>query len=434
MTVLAHTYVPRGAAQDIFSCRDPEVLVSGPAGTGKSRACMEKVHLMALLNPGMRALMVRKTQVSFTSSGLVTWRNDVIPETVEGGVVTFYGGSPVEPAQYRYANGSVVVIGGLDKASKIMSTEYDLVYVQEATELTTDDWEALTTRLRNGKVSFQQLLADCNPDAATHWLHQRCVNGRTTMLESRHTDNPRLYDDDGVLTEYGSAYIGKLDSLTGVRYQRLRRGLWVTAEGSIYEDWDPTVHVVASFEIPSHWRRIISVDFGYTNPACIQWWALDEDDRMFCYREVYRTQTLVDDLATEMAGHMKGEPKPKMLVCDHDAEGRAQLTKKLGMGTTAAVKKVTEGIQAVQVRLRAAGDGRPRLFFLDDASMVRDPDLVDASKPTGTVEEIPGYVWDSSARTGVKETPVKADDHGCDAMRYAVMAIDTKKTHNVRWM
>ena len=40
---------------------------------------------------------------------------------------------------YHYPNGSEVVVGGLDKPSKVMSTEYDLVYVQEAIELFEND-------------------------------------------------------------------------------------------------------------------------------------------------------------------------------------------------------------------------------------------------------------------------------------------------------
>ena len=34
-------YGPRGAAAELFGCRDPEVLIEGPAGTGKTRAVLE---------------------------------------------------------------------------------------------------------------------------------------------------------------------------------------------------------------------------------------------------------------------------------------------------------------------------------------------------------------------------------------------------------
>ncbi|SES68998.1 phage terminase large subunit [Nonomuraea wenchangensis] len=216
---LRHHYRPRGVAAALFDCRTPEVLLSGPAGTGKSRACLEKLHLMALLNPGMRALIVRKTAVSLGSTSLVTFREHVAKESLAAGDVVWYGGSAQEAASYRYTNGSVIVVGGMDKATKIMSSEYDIAYVQEAIELTEDDWEAITTRLRNGKVSFQQLIADTNPSVPTHWLwlRARCDRGDTVVLDCRHEDNPVLFDDDGQPTPVGTDYIGKLGRLVRAR-------------------------------------------------------------------------------------------------------------------------------------------------------------------------------------------------------------------------
>ena len=47
-----------------------------------------------------------------------------------------------------YGTGSTITVGGMDKATRIMSSEYDACYVQGAIELIEDDWEAITTRLR----------------------------------------------------------------------------------------------------------------------------------------------------------------------------------------------------------------------------------------------------------------------------------------------
>jgi len=306
---LTHSYTPRGTARTVIECRDPEVLIVGPAGTGKSLACLEKLHLAALMNPGMRGLMVRKTAASLTTSAVVTWKRDVIPEAQQAGLVSFYGGSAQEPAQYRYANGAVVVLGGMDKSSKIMSTEYDLIFVQEATELTEDDWEALTTRLRSNVLTFQQLLADCNPSHETHWLKGRCDRGQTTMLFSRHEDNPLLFDEDGNVTVFGAQYIDKLDALTGVRHRRLRKGEWSSAEGVVYEDFDSAVHLVNSFPIPEDWPRWWSVDFGFTAPMVVQCYAEDPDGRLYLYREWYHTGRTVpefcDDILSVVAPSLK---------------------------------------------------------------------------------------------------------------------------------
>ena len=423
-----HTYTPRGACLDLFSRRDDEVLISGPAGTGKSRAALEKLNTMALENPGMRGLMLRKTAVSFTSSGLVTWKRDVIPELTEAGVVSYYGGSREESAQYRYANGSVIVLGGMDKASKIMSTEYDVIFVQEATELTLDEWESLTTRLRNGKVSFQQLIGDANPAEDTHWLKKRCDAGMTGHLHSRHTDNPLLYDDDAELTTSGTAYMSRLDALTGVRKRRLRDGEWSSAEGVVYEGWDSAVHLIDPFEIPDDWPRYWVVDFGFTNPFVCQFWALDPDGRLYLYREWYRTQMLVSEHAAALRAMVRPdewiEPKPRAIICDHDAEGRAQLVKILGMGTVSARKSVTDGIQAVAERLKIADDGKPRVYVMRDSLVERDPLLVEAAKPTCFAEEVGSYVWHQRPNQPPKEEPVKENDHSMDCLRYMVAHLD----------
>lgn len=431
-TALEHRYQPRGVCRALFEDRRSEILLSGPAGTGKSRACLEKLNMLMLANPGARGLIIRKTQSSLGSSALVTWRTYVLPEALANGTVIYYGGSAEEPPQYRYSNGSRVMIGGLDKATKVMSTEYDVIYVQEAIELTETDWESLTTRLRNGHISFQQLIADTNPDTPTHWLKQRVDRGQTVIYESRHEDNPVYFDDSGAMTPAGREYIeGKLDKLTGPRKLRLRAGLWVAAEGVIYEDWDPAIHVVDRFWPPKDWPRWWVVDFGYTNPFVLQRWAEDPDGRLFLYAEIYRTRRLVEDHAKDVLEQVRKpgggwrEPMPLAVICDHDAEDRATLERHLGIPTAPATKTVSDGIQAVQARLRPAGDGRPRLFVMRDACRDRDPELVEANKPACTAEEVPGYIW-APAQAGkpVKDQPLKQDDHGVDCVRYLVARLD----------
>jgi phage terminase large subunit len=457
--VVEHVYTPRGTAQQLMECRDPEVLISGPAGTGKSRACLEKVHMVCMLTPGVRALMVRKTLVSMSSTGLVTYREHVAKESITAGHVKWFGGNREEPAAYRYANGSTLVVGGMDKPAKHMSSEYDLIYVQEAIELTKNDWEALTTRLRNGKISFQQLIADTNPDRAEHWLNKRCQSGQTTVLESRHEDNPVYFADDGTMTARGRAYIeGILDKLTGVRKLRLRHGKWVSAEGVIYEGFDRAIHVVDKFEVPESWTRYWVVDFGFVHPFAAQWWAEDPDGRLILYREILKTKRLVEDHARTMlrastkllpkqrdtgddlvASLRDGrrvwtEPKPRSVICDHDAEDRATLEKHLGMSTVGARKTVSDGIQAVAARLKPAGDGKPRLVLMRDVLLERDQALSDAEQPTCLEEEITGYVWDTADGRKAKDQPLKERDDADDAMRYMVAQLDLGGRPRLRFL
>lgn len=454
-------YEPRGAALELFRTRTSEVAIAGPAGTGKSLACLYRLHLAALNTPGIRCLIARKTAVSLGSTTLVTFDKKVAVEALAAGIVRWFGGSPREAAGYRYANGSVIVVGGLDKPEKVLSSEYDLIFVDEATEITIDDWETLGTRLRNGKLSWQQQIAACNPSQPSHWIKQRADAGGMPMLHSRHRDNPAYMAADGTPTEKGIDYFAKLDALTGVRRARLRDGRWVAAEGVIYEAYDEAVHLVDSFPIPREWTRWWTVDFGYTNPFVCQMWAEDPDGRLWLYREHYKTRRLVEDHAAAILRSVEvcvehcgrnqrihdhracercvmgwGEPKPRAVIVDHDAEDRATLERHLGMGTSAARKGVSDGIQAVQSRLKVQADGKPRLHILRGALVERDQDLADAKKPTCTAEEINGYVWAVKPGNagGMKEEPVKADDHGMDAMRYMVAQRDLGGRTRVRWL
>jgi phage terminase large subunit len=196
----------------------------------------------------------------------------------------------------------------------------------------------------------------------------------------------------------------------------------VAAEGAIYEEWSEAASLLAAdHPIGTGWTRFMSVDFGFTNPFVAQWWAEDDDGRLYLYREIYETGRTVDQHAATIK-RLSGTERMQAIICDHDAEGRAVLARELGRAVRPADKRVTVGLQAVQQRLRAADDGRPRLFVLRGArAHAPDPVLLDAKRPTSTLEEIPGYVWDVTEGRPPKEVPRKEDDHGCDAMRYMVM-------------
>src|SRR4051794_31849943 len=109
-------YQPYGEVEALFYSRDPELVLSGPAGTGKSRGCLEKLHLCACKYPGMRGLIARKTRRSITQTAQVTYEQHVLPEGTLGKHVQWRTGEQ----EYRYPNGSVLVVGGLDKGSKVM--------------------------------------------------------------------------------------------------------------------------------------------------------------------------------------------------------------------------------------------------------------------------------------------------------------------------
>ncbi len=444
MSKQVHFFEARGANLEALKSKALKIVLAGPAGTGKTRVLLEKAHQLCLRTPGVKCLIVRQTLVSLTASGVQTYEQDVAPEAIADGTVTFFGGSIRKPPAFLYSNGSSISLGGMDKPDKVMSTEYDWIYVIEASEVSVESLEKLSSRLRNGRLNgWHQLALDCNPQQPTHPIKIECDQGRMLMLHSRHEDNPRFFDKAGQMTPAGIEYMGVLDALTGVRYLRLRKGIWAAAEGVIFDEFNAAVHVVDRFEVPADWRRIWAVDFGYVHPFVWQDWAVDPDGALVLVREIHRTKRLVEDHARDIK-QMTAGVKPYAVFCDHDAEDRATLERHLGRPTRAANKNVSEGLQAMAARFRLGGNGRPRLKIMRDGVVhgmttpersdapplwKADPELVNAKQPTCLAEEIPGYVWEDGK---IKEQPHKDLDDSCDTARYLVAAVDLQARSRIR--
>lgn len=429
MSTTLHRFEVQGVHRQLMACRDPEVLHVGMAGTGKTLAAAAKMHYSAMAVPEMRGLMLRATQTSLTATTLVTFQKEVAARALEDGTMRWFGGSPKQPPGFQYSNGSTITVASGERPERLLSLSLDRIMIDEAIEVSIDLYEVLISRLR-GTATYKQIICCTNPSHPRHWLKARAESGGMAMFTSTHRDNPYFCLPDGSYTEAGKDYAEKLNRLTGVRRMRLRDGLWVAAEGTVYSDWNEVYHVISRAQLPAFHPNdpvYLCIDFGHTNPMSVIWYRHHrETGRLYAYREIYRTGMLVEDLAQEIrrieAAH-PDEPKPVEIICDHDAEGRATLERHLKRGTRRADKRVITGIEAVEGRLRIGGDGLPRFFVVRDMLMSRDESLEEAKKPCGLMEEIPGYVWQRSA-TGVKEAPVKLNDHSMDNLRYMVMFLD----------
>jgi len=206
-------------------------------------------------------------------------------------------------------------------------------------------------------------------------------------------------------------------------------GQWAGAEGAVYEEFNPSVHVIPAFEIPREWRRFRAIDFGYTNPFVCQWWAMDHDGRLYMYREIYMSRRTVEDHAKQIK-ELTGKERIEFTIADSaGAEERATLSKH-GIPNRATKKgkdSISIGINQVQMRLRDAGDGKPRLFLFEGATVEIDPFMVETKRPTSTAQEFPSYSYpDGVDGKPNKEVPIDVDNHGLDTARYMVDALENQ--------
>jgi len=440
----------RGAGRELFETKDFETVLTGGFETAKTFSCCKYINALLWKYPGANGVMTRKTYSSLIATAVQTYER-VARIKDPGCKIKAYGGN--KPEWYDYPNGSRLWVAGFDNPQKVLSGERDFFYLNQGEDFALEEYETITGRAtgRGAVMPYTRVVVDCNPGPASHWILHR---SSLRLIKSYLDDNPTLWEpapahvvavceewpdvgDRGGIgrwTEQGKRSLDVLNKFTGVRYQRYRLGNWASAEGAVYENFDPIVHTCEPFPIPADWRRIRCIDFGYSNPFVCLWIAIDPDGRMFVYREIYLTHLLVSE-AARLIIDLSSDEKIETTICDHDLEDRETL-KAMGIRNVAAYKAVKPGIDAVERQMKVAGDGKARLQIFRNSTANFDPhkwtyprtmpdaNLVEKKHPLCLAQEMEFYVWakDVSGKPN-KEEPVKEFDHGCDALRYGVALV-----------
>lgn len=274
-----------GGNRDGILCREPEIVLSGPAETGKTLAVLWKLQTLAYRYPGAQLAIVRKKKTDIVGSAYQTLKRDLLP-LAPG--YTVYGGN--YPQWIDYPGGSRIWFGGMDDPGKTLSTERDIIYVNQAEELSLADWEYLTRCVtgRGATMPYTQLVGDCNPAHPTHWILARAKEGKLTKFDTVHQDNPTLWNHKKEQwTEQGKKSRERLRNLSGERLLRLYHGLWAAPEGAIYGVFDEVKHKVEAFVPNRLWPRVVGIDpFGAFIAAV--WLAYDSEAGILnVYREYY---------------------------------------------------------------------------------------------------------------------------------------------------
>lgn len=313
----------RGALAALFTCTDREVLVEGRAGTAKTTGAVRKILYNCDQYPGSRHLICRQTRASMTESVLVT-----LERVMEEYGLPISGPKRDNRHSYDFGNGSSIVCGGLDHPERLFSTEWDTVYVAEATETALDAWEKFGRAMRHRRMPYQQRMADCNPDAPMHWLNLRAYRcsdrlrdvktrddynrlqaynhgpqGGQSMLMRRlvsvHQDNPGYWDlENWEWTPAGRDFVeGELGRYTGYLRQRLLDGRWRNAQGTVYPEFDQDVHMIAPFAPPEGWPIYCGYDPGFDHPCAWLWFMVAPNNTLYIIDEVVGSMIDLPQLA-----------------------------------------------------------------------------------------------------------------------------------------
>lgn len=262
------------------------LMVDSPAGTGKTYAILTILHCLAADYPGLRILICRATRTSLTESVMVTLESEILP--ADGMASVAYGAARRTRQAYNYPNGSTIVLGGLDKPDRILSTAWDVVYVNECIEVAEEAWDALWGRLnRPGRPAWLgYLIGDTNPGDPSHWLKKRADAGEVGRWQVAHEANPALHDGTG-WTAAGAQYLDGLRRLKGTRRKRFLEGVWAAGEGQWFESFGDS-HVAAAAAYDPAFGACLAIDSGVHTGAV---WFQVRGDAVAVFGDYYAFNT-----------------------------------------------------------------------------------------------------------------------------------------------
>lgn len=273
-----------------------EVLYGGAAGGGKSQAQIRDALIYALTYPKSKQLILRRTFPELEKS-LIRTALELYPRSLWKYNSSKHVGT--------FVNGSVIDFGYCDNENDVytyQSSEYDVIRFDELTHFTESMYVYLISRCRGANNYPKQIKSATNPGGVGHtWVKARFVDigppneahmvGQTDriFIPSRITDNLALLESD-------PDYIKRLENLDGDTKRALLEGCWDLEDGRFFDEFKRDVHVCIPFEIPAHWRRYRTIDYGLDMLACY-WIAIDDRGRAFVYRELYESGLIVSEAA-----------------------------------------------------------------------------------------------------------------------------------------
>ena len=245
---------------------------------------------------------------------------------------------------------------------------------------------------------------NCNPDGPYHWFKTNWIDkaAEKNILYLHFTMEDNLSLTEKIRQRYASLY-------SGVFYQRYILGLWVVAEGIIYDMFSEAKHIVDKFihsEIPKYY---VSCDYGTQNATVFLLWESGSDGKWYCIDEYYysgrdeSTQKTDNAYADDYEAFI-GDKHIEAIIVDPAAASFIAELKKRGHRVIKARNDVLDGIRYVGMLLNME-----KIFFL--------------GRCKNTIKEFSSYIWDSKASDRGEDKPVKQHDHAMDAVRYFCFTI-----------
>ena len=364
-----------------YDARTTIVLNEGGARSSKSYSICQLLIYKLITEKNKNILITRKTMPSLR----ITAYKLFVDLMMQYG---FYNESCHNKTikSYEY-NSNFVLFISIDDPTKIQSTEFNYIWMEEAEEFTFDDFIILKTRL-SGKTSgneINQIFLTYNPKQEQSYINKKVrYFDDVTLIKSTYKDNPMISDE----------YINIIESLKNQNeklYKVFALGEYANVEGKIYGN----INILSDF--PENYDEVIyGLDFGFNNPVCLLKIGI-KDNNYYITEMLYETKLTNSELISRLKTLLSQNEKKNFIYADNSEPARIEEIYRQGFNIKPADKSVNAGID-----------------FIKSCRIFSNPSNSNFNS------ELEVYCYKKDKNGNFLDEPVKYIDHAMDAMRYAI--------------
>jgi len=301
----------------------------------------------------------------------------------------------------RLFNKTIYIAGANDERSqeKIRGITLAGAYLDEISLYPESFFKMALSRL---SLPNAKLFGTTNPDNPYHWLKKDYLDreGELDLIRFHF-----VLDDNLTLSK---SYVENLKKeYTGVWHKRFIEGLWVLADGLVYDMFDEEKCVIELPEKEVFKNYIFGVDYGTNNPCVFLSIGYNNYKDKFIVNDEYywdgrtKRQKTDDEYADDFINFARQYTNNITVYADPSALSFITALKKRGVNVIQADNSVLDGIRFVSTLL---GSGR----------------ILINKKCQNLISEMCSYCWDTKAQQKGEDKPLKENDHSPDALRYAL--------------
>lgn len=241
-----------------------------------------------------------------------------------------------EAKEFNFPNGSRILLGYCSAESDVLQYQgqaYDVIFLEEATHFTEFQFETLTESNRSSGMMKEKfpprMYFTCNPGGIGHtWVKRLFID--KDYRNKEHPNNydfipSTVYDNEFIMTN-NPEYVENLENLPEMRKRAMLYGDWDAFDGQYFEEFNRDIHVIRPFEVPSHWNRYTSMDYGL-DMLSVLWIAIDTYGNAFVYKALHEKDLIVS-AASRRIKEVNGTDNILIKYAPPDLENRQKDTGK----------------------------------------------------------------------------------------------------------